>query len=98
MSPTVNISSSAEFSKILGSSTVVIADCTIPSLPVSSSSSSWPFTNIETVYADWCGPCKAIAPTYESLSTKHSKPNKVTFTKVNVDNQQDIARQYGVSA
>jgi thiol-disulfide isomerase/thioredoxin len=54
--------------------------------------------NTQTVYADWCGPCKAIAPTYESLSTKHSKPNKVTFTKVNVDQQQGIARQYGVSA
>ncbi|KAH8802769.1 thioredoxin-like protein [Xylogone sp. PMI_703] len=49
-------------------------------------------------YADWCGPCRAIAPTYESLSTKHSKPKRVTFTKVNVDNQREIAQQYGVTA
>jgi len=49
-------------------------------------------------YADWCGPCKAIAPVYEQLSSKYSKPKAVTFTKVNVDNQQQIAQQYGVSA
>jgi thioredoxin 1 len=50
------------------------------------------------VYADWCGPCKMIAPTFESLSTKYSKPGKITFAKVNVDNQQDVAQQYGVRA
>jgi len=73
---TVSIGSSAQFSKLLSTSTIVVAD----------------------FYADWCGPCKAIAPTYESLSTKHSKPNRVTFTKVNVDNQQEIAQKYGVRA
>lgn len=50
------------------------------------------------VYADWCGPCKMIAPTFESLSVKYSKPKKITFCKVNVDNQRDVAQQYGVSA
>ncbi|KAI9745288.1 MAG: hypothetical protein M1818_001568 [Claussenomyces sp. TS43310] len=49
-------------------------------------------------YADWCGPCKVIAPAYEQLSRKFSKPNAMTFTKVNVDSQQAVARQYGVSA
>ncbi|TGO18820.1 hypothetical protein BTUL_0007g00380 [Botrytis tulipae] len=72
----VHIESSMQFSKLLGSSTIVVSD----------------------FYADWCGPCKAIAPTYESLATKHSKPNRVTFTKVNVDNQQSIAQRYGVRA
>ncbi|KAI9050421.1 hypothetical protein LZ554_005586 [Drepanopeziza brunnea f. sp. 'monogermtubi'] len=76
MSSSVSIRSSAEFSKLLSSSTIVVAD----------------------FYADWCGPCKAIAPTYESLAAKHSKPNRVTFTKVNVDNQQEIAQKYGVRA
>ncbi|KAI1493365.1 thioredoxin-domain-containing protein [Biscogniauxia mediterranea] len=49
-------------------------------------------------YADWCGPCKMIAPTFESLSTKFSKPGKITFCKVNTDNQQDIAQSHGVRA
>merc|ERR1711964_871169 len=76
MPSSVSIGSPAEFSKLLSSSTIVIAD----------------------FYADWCGPCKTIAPTYESLAAKYSKPNKITFTKVNVDSQQEIAQKYGVRA
>lgn len=49
-------------------------------------------------YADWCGPCKQIAPIYEQLSTAMSKPNKITFTKINTDRQQELARSYGVTA
>ncbi|KAF3064628.1 Thioredoxin-like protein [Daldinia childiae] len=73
---TVNISSSSEWQRILGSSTIVVTD----------------------FYADWCGPCKMIAPTFESLATKYSKPGKITFCKVNVDNQQSIAQSHGVRA
>ncbi|KAK3944038.1 thioredoxin-like protein [Diplogelasinospora grovesii] len=53
---------------------------------------------ITDFYADWCGPCKMIAPTFESLSSKYSKPNKITFCKVDVDNQRDVAQQYSVRA
>ncbi|KAK8434651.1 thioredoxin [Phyllosticta citricarpa] len=49
-------------------------------------------------YADWCGPCKAIAPIYDALATAHAAPGRLAFTKVDVDAQQAIARQYGVSA
>lgn len=49
-------------------------------------------------YADWCGPCKQIAPEYESLSKKYSSPKTVAFAKVNVDQQQGIAQQYSVRA
>ena len=49
-------------------------------------------------YADWCGPCKAIAPVFAQLAEKESKPGKVQFVKVDVDSQQDVARQYDVSA
>ncbi|KAI9768309.1 MAG: hypothetical protein M1840_004917 [Geoglossum simile] len=49
-------------------------------------------------YADWCGPCKAIAPVYEQLSKSLSKPGKVAFVKVNTDDQQDIARKYEITA
>ena len=46
-------------------------------------------------YADWCGPCKAIAPQIESLS--HELPN-VTFLKVNVDELQDVSADCGITA
>ena len=49
-------------------------------------------------YADWCGPCKVIAPVYANLSKKHGIPGVLAFAKVNVDYAQDIARQYGISA
>ncbi|KAF2267193.1 thioredoxin-domain-containing protein [Lojkania enalia] len=49
-------------------------------------------------YADWCGPCKAIAPVFSSLAEKESKPGRVQFAKVDVDACQDVARKYGVSA
>ena len=49
-------------------------------------------------WADWCGPCKAIAPVYEQLSTQLSRPNVITFTKVDTDRQKDIAQTYGITA
>ncbi|CAG8957771.1 hypothetical protein HYFRA_00000109 [Hymenoscyphus fraxineus] len=49
-------------------------------------------------YADWCGPCKAIAPIYEQLSAQLTRPNRITFTKVNVDTQKEIAASYNVTA
>lgn len=51
-----------------------------------------------TVYADWCGPCKQIAPIYEQLSAQLSRPNKITFAKVNTEQQGEVAKQYGVTA
>lgn len=49
-------------------------------------------------YADWCGPCKAIAPSYEKLAEKYSVPGYLAFAKVNVDNVQQVAAQYSVTA
>lgn len=49
-------------------------------------------------YADWCGPCKTIAPIYVNLSKKHTVPGILGFAKVNVDNARDVAAQYGISA
>ncbi|PVI04963.1 thioredoxin-domain-containing protein [Periconia macrospinosa] len=59
------------------------------------SSSSY---TIVDFYADWCGPCKQIAPVFASLAERESKPGRVQFVKVDVDSQQDVARKYGVSA
>jgi thioredoxin len=49
-------------------------------------------------WAEWCGPCKTVAPVYEQLSTQLSRPGTITFTKVNTDEQRDIAQTYNVSA
>jgi thioredoxin 1 len=45
------------------------------------------------LYADWCGPCKAMAPVLESLSEDFED---VKFTKVNVDQNPEIAAKYRV--
>ncbi|KAM4059650.1 PITH domain-containing protein [Hirsutella rhossiliensis] len=49
-------------------------------------------------FADWCGPCRQIAPLYETLSHSLTRPNLVTFVKINNDSNQDLAEEYGVSA
>ncbi|KJZ72548.1 hypothetical protein HIM_08072 [Hirsutella minnesotensis 3608] len=53
---------------------------------------------IADFYADWCGPCKMIAPHFERLSKEYARPKKVAFAKVDVDSQSDISRAQGVSA
>lgn len=45
-------------------------------------------------YADWCGPCRMIAPIVEELSNVYE--GKVKIGKVNVDDCPDIARMYNV--
>eukprot|EP00171_Calliarthron_tuberculosum_P012852 IDg12852t1 len=46
--------------------------------------------------ADWCGPCQAIAPVYERLSSKFA--GRARFLKVDVDEAQDIAQECQISA
>lgn len=45
-------------------------------------------------WAAWCGPCRAIAPIVEQLSTEYA--GKVKIGKVNVDENRDLAQQFGV--
>lgn len=47
-------------------------------------------------YADWCGPCKQIAPAIETLSEKWA--GQVTFAKVDIEAHPDIANGYNVSS
>ncbi|KAF2425728.1 thioredoxin-domain-containing protein [Tothia fuscella] len=49
-------------------------------------------------HATWCGPCHAVAPIYEQLATKNSVPNSITFVKVDVDAQPEIAAKHSISA
>lgn len=49
-------------------------------------------------WATWCGPCKAIAPVYEQLSSQLSRPGVVTFVKIDTDAQKQIATNFNISA
>ncbi|KAI5961874.1 TRX1 [Candida pseudojiufengensis] len=46
-------------------------------------------------FAEWCGPCKMIAPLLEKFSKEYSN---VKFLKVDVDNSSDIAQKYEISS
>ena len=45
-------------------------------------------------YADWCGPCKAMAPVVDALAQEYEGKAKVG--KINTDDNQDVAMEYGV--
>ena len=49
-------------------------------------------------YADWCPPCRAIAPVFSELADTHSANGRLAFAKVNVDHVGSVAGRYGVSA
>jgi len=45
-------------------------------------------------WAEWCGPCKAIAPTVGEIANDYN--GKIKVGKVNVDTNQKIAMEYGI--
>lgn len=45
-------------------------------------------------WADWCGPCKMLAPIFEETATELA--GKVKFVKVNVDESSRYAAKYGI--
>src|SRR3989338_6985175 len=47
-------------------------------------------------WAEWCGPCKIIAPIFEKLSSEYK--GKLKFAKVNIEKNQDLAEKYGIRA
>lgn len=45
-------------------------------------------------WAPWCGPCRAVAPVIEELSELYN--DRVNFFKINIDNNNAVASQYGI--
>lgn len=47
-------------------------------------------------YADWCGPCKRVAPIMEELAKQYK--GRVNFYKINVDNNPEVAQVFQVNS
>ena len=45
-------------------------------------------------WADWCGPCKMLAPTLEDIAENYS--TKIKFAKINVDENHDVPTKYNI--
>jgi thioredoxin 1 len=47
-------------------------------------------------YADWCGPCRMMAPIIDTFAKEYS--GKVLVAKVNVDNNPEISQKFGITS
>lgn len=47
-------------------------------------------------YADWCGPCKTLAPILEELSEEYK--GKINIYKVNTEEEQELAAAFGIKS
>ena len=45
-------------------------------------------------YADWCGPCRVVAPVLEELSREYA--GKLNIYKVDTDKEQELAAMFGI--
>ncbi|HST26059.1 MAG TPA: thioredoxin [Gaiellaceae bacterium] len=45
-------------------------------------------------WAEWCGPCHAVAPVLEKIVEE--RPGELKLVKVNIDEEQELASRYGV--
>jgi thioredoxin 1 len=63
-------------------------------------SNEWAFAGdkpcVIDFYADWCKPCKMVAPILDELATQYK--GKVNFYKINIDNEKELAQTFGIQS
>ena len=63
-------------------------------------SEEWQFlghrTAIIDFYADWCGPCKAVAPVLEELSEQYK--TEIDIYKINTDQEAELSALFGIQS
>ena len=57
--------------------------------------SKFPFLVID-FWASWCGPCKIMSPTIDSLAKEYS--GRINFAKINVDENQHVANKFNIQS
>ena len=47
-------------------------------------------------WAEWCGPCHAVAPVLDRIAAEHE--DKLKLVKVNIDTEHELQQRYGVAS
>jgi len=73
----------------MGNNTKTVTDASFATDVLSSDK-----TVLVDFWAEWCGPCKMVAPVLEEIAGEHA--DKLTIAKLNIDENPQIARDYQI--